>query len=135
MVHTIEQTLEGKEKGGKQFASIRKSMKRTGQMRQSLRRRTDKADHYFMGHPERGLHLLFAQEKFDESSGDIYDFLTVHAYICRHVFAVNLAISRALPRVLDTGFVHGVFADPRDLPLEIKNELGVNQKITWLNTS
>jgi hypothetical protein len=75
MVHTIEQTLEGKEKGGKQFASIRKSMKRTGQMRQSLRRRTDKADHYFMGHPERGLHLLFAQEKFDESSGDICHFL------------------------------------------------------------
>ena len=68
MVHTIEQTLEGKEKGGKQYASIRKSMKRTGQMRQSLRRRTDKADHYFMGHPERGLHLLFAQEKFDEFS-------------------------------------------------------------------
>jgi len=38
-------------------------------MRQSLRRRTEKADQYFMGHPERGLHLLFAQEKFDESSG------------------------------------------------------------------
>jgi hypothetical protein len=88
MVHTIEQTLEGKEKGGKQFASIRKSMKRTGQMRQSLRRRTDKADHYFMGHPERGLHLLFAQEKFDESSGVIYDFLTVCIYVCRHVFAL-----------------------------------------------
>jgi hypothetical protein len=82
MVHTIEQTLEGKEKGGKQFASIRKSMKRTGQMRQSLRRRTDKADHYFMGHPERGLHLLFAQEKFDESSGDTYmTFFTVCRYV------------------------------------------------------
>jgi hypothetical protein len=95
MVHTIEQTLEGKEKGGKQYASIRKSMKRTGQMRQSLRRRTDKADHYFMGHPERGLHLLFAQEKFDESSGEIYDiFYSVH--FCRHDFAVKLAISRAL---------------------------------------
>ena len=81
MVHTIEQTLEGKEKGGKQYASIRKSMKRTGQMRQSLRRRTDKADHYFMGHPERGLHLLFAQEKFDESSGEMYDiFYSVHIY-------------------------------------------------------
>jgi hypothetical protein len=66
MVQTIEQTLEGKEKGGKQFASIRKSIKRTGKLRQSLRK---KADHYFMGHPDRGLHLLFAQEKFDESSG------------------------------------------------------------------
>lgn len=69
MVHTIELTLEGKEKGGRQFASVRKSMKRTGKLRQSLRRKTDKADHYFMGHPDRGLHLLFAQEKFDESSG------------------------------------------------------------------
>ena len=74
MVHTIELTLEGKEKGGKQFDSVRKSMKRTGQMRQSLRRRTDKADHYFMGHPERGLHLLFAQEKFDASAGQKANF-------------------------------------------------------------
>ena len=66
MVHTIEQTLEGKEKGGKQFASVRKSMKLSSKLRQSLR---GKSDHYFMGHPDRGLHLLFAQEKFDESSG------------------------------------------------------------------
>ncbi len=56
-----------------------------------------------------------------------------------HVFALNFAISRAVPRVLYTGcfyeaadFVsfgtnrqnHAVFADPRDLSLRIINELG-----------